>query len=125
MEAWRQGAQEVHQQRNHPEKNPIGEREREREKRERRERRRAGGAHEALPQNTARGKPLRPRPLSLELQIAERRESVKGTKAAQNRRALDRFPPFWEETIDEGKGAIGKGETIPSRSSGKARLGRA
>jgi len=30
MEAWRQGAQEVHQQRNHPEKNPIGERERER-----------------------------------------------------------------------------------------------
>jgi hypothetical protein len=32
MEAWRQGAQEVHQQRNHPEKNPIGERERERER---------------------------------------------------------------------------------------------
>ena len=38
--------------------------------------------------------PLRPGPLSLDADCIERSQSVKGTQAAQKRRALDRLPPF-------------------------------
>ena len=52
-------------------------------------------AHEALPHTPPGGKPPEtPGPLSLGIHVAERRESVKGSQAAQKRRALDRFPPF-------------------------------
>ena len=56
---------------------------------------RAEGAHEALPHTPPGGKPPEtPGPLSLGIQGPERRESVKGSQAAQQRRALDRYPPF-------------------------------
>ena len=60
-----------------------------------RETRRAKCAHEALPQTPPGGAPPEtPGPLSLGIHVPERRESVKGSQAAQQRRALDRFPPF-------------------------------
>ena len=53
------------------------------------------GALEALPQTPPGGKPPEtPSPLSLGIQVPERREFVKGSQAAQQRRALDKFPPF-------------------------------
>jgi len=56
---------------------------------------RAERAHEALPHTPPGGKPPEtPGPLSLGIQITERRESVKGSQAAQHQRALDRYPPF-------------------------------
>jgi hypothetical protein len=39
-------------------------------------------------------RPLRPRPLSLDIDCIERSQSVKGSQAAPKRRALDRSPPF-------------------------------
>src|SRR5664279_2084167 len=52
-------------------------------------------AHEALPHTPPRGKPPEtPGPLSLGIQVPERREFVKGSQAAQQRRALDKSPPF-------------------------------
>lgn len=57
--------------------------------------RRAGSAHEALPQTPPGGKPPEtPGPLSLGHQIPEQSESVKGSQAAQQRRALDGCAPF-------------------------------
>src|ERR1700677_1657270 len=57
--------------------------------------RRAKCAHEAVPQTPPGGAPPEtPGPLPLGIHVPERRESVKGPQAAQQRRALDRFPPF-------------------------------
>ena len=57
--------------------------------------RRGKRAHEALPHTPPGGKPPEtPGPLSLGVQLSERKESVKGSQAAQQQRALDRFPPF-------------------------------
>src|ERR1039457_3326077 len=48
-------------------------------------------AHEALPHTPPRGKPPEtPGPLSLGIQVPERREFVRGSQAAQQRRALDK-----------------------------------
>jgi len=53
------------------------------------------GAHEALPHTPPGGKPPEtPGPLSLCIHVPERKEPVKGTQAAHNTRALDRFFPF-------------------------------
>jgi hypothetical protein len=52
-------------------------------------------AHEAPPHTPPGGKPPEtPGPLSLGIHVPERRQSVKGSQAAQNRRALDRLLPF-------------------------------
>ena len=52
-------------------------------------------AHEAPPHTPPGGKPPEtPGPLSLGIHVPERRQSVKGSQAAQKRRALDRLPPF-------------------------------
>src|ERR1039457_1468411 len=42
--------------------------------------------------------PETPAPLSLGIQVPERREFVKGSQAAQQRRALDKFPSRSEDT---------------------------
>ena len=64
------------------------------------------GAHEALPHTSPGGKPPEtPGPLSLGLDSTEGRESVKGSQAAHNTRALDSFPPFPTRSRHEGKGA--------------------
>jgi hypothetical protein len=63
-------------------------------------------AHEALPHTPPGGEPPEtPGPLSLLLDDTERRESVKGSQAAQKARALDRFSPFEKPSGHEGKGA--------------------
>jgi len=72
-------------------------------------------AHEALPQTPPGGKPPEtPGPLSLDSDFAERRESVKGSQAAHQSRALDRFPPFSTPlpTIRE-RGPLGSGACLP------------
>jgi len=53
---------------------------------------RAKRAHEAPPHTPPGGKPPEtPGPLSLGIHVPERWQSVKGSQAAQKRRALDRF----------------------------------
>jgi len=100
MEAWRQGRESVGRKQfpsNGRERGsgPTGWR-------------RTGGAHEALPHTPPGGEPPEtPGPLSLGLQIPERKASVKGSQAAPNARALDRCLPFRRFNWDEGKGAIG------------------
>ena len=84
-------------------------------------------AHEALPQTPPGGKPPEtPGPLSLDSDFAERRESVKGSQAAHQSRALDRFPPFSTPSPDyQGKGAFGIRRLLASRWSAlQPRLGR-
>lgn len=69
---------------------------------------RAGSAHEALPHTPPGAKlPETPGPLSLNPEHRERKESVKGSQAAQKPRALDKFLPFQPLHWDEGKGAYG------------------
>jgi hypothetical protein len=118
MEAWRQwrGSQRA-------ECNPRGVRRgKDRERRDRG--RRAERAHEAPPHTPPGGKPPEtPGPLSLGIDVPERRQSVKGSQAARKRRALDRLPPFRRYRWDEGKGAFGQAGGIP-RSPGTARYAR-
>ena len=53
------------------------------------------GAHEALPHTPPGGKPPEtPAPFPSGIRVSERKQSVKGSQAAQNRRALDRLLPF-------------------------------
>jgi hypothetical protein len=72
--------------------------------------RRAKGAHEALPHTPPGDKPPEtPGPLSLGIYVPERKESVKGSQAAQKPRALDRFLPFRRATGMRERGAPGRG----------------
>jgi hypothetical protein len=78
----------------------------EHEREDRRGGRRAGGAHEALPQTPPGGKPPEtPGPLSLCIHVPERKGFVKGSQAAQKPRALDKSLPFRRFAWGEGKGA--------------------
>src|SRR5437764_789247 len=70
--------------------------------------------YEALPHTPPGGKPPEtPGPLSLEPDYFERRESVKGSQAAQKQRALDRFPPFEGPTEMRERGPMGSGGIAP------------
>ena len=83
-----------------------------------------GARYEALPHTPPGGKPPEtPGPLSLEPDYFERRESVKGSQAAQKQRALDRFPPLGI-IGQQGKGAGGLRGFTPWRSM-RQRLMRA
>ena len=74
---------------------------------------RALRAHEALPQTSPGGKPPEtPGPLSLLPHYSDRSKSVKGSQAAQKRRALDRFPPVGKPTIRE-RGPLGGCGILP------------
>ena len=52
-------------------------------------------AHEALPHTPPGGEPPEtPAPFPSGIRVSERKRTVKGSQAAQNRRALDRSHPF-------------------------------
>jgi hypothetical protein len=77
--------------------------------------RRAGSAHEALPHTPPGDKPPEtPGPLSLGIHVPERKESVKGSQAAQKPRALDRFLPFRRATGMRERGPLGGGTSPPA-----------
>ena len=60
-----------------------------------REERRADRAHQALPHTPPGGEPPEtPAPFPSGICVSERKQSVKGSQAAQKRRALDRSLPF-------------------------------
>ena len=73
-----------------------------------------GARYEALPHTPPGGKPPEtPGPLSLEPDYFERRESVKGSPAAQKQRAVDRFPPVEGPTEMRERGPMGSGGIAP------------
>ena len=53
--------------------------------------------------------PETPGPLSLGIHVPERKESVKGSQAAQKPRALDRFLPFQRAAGMRERGPLGGG----------------
>ena len=80
--------------------------------------RRARGAHEALPHTPPGDKPPEtPGPLSLGIYVPERKESVKGSQAAQKPRALDRFLPFRRATGMRERGPLGGGSSPPHHAT--------
>ena len=80
--------------------------------------RRARGAHEALPHTPPGDKPPEtPGPLSLGIYVPERKESVKGSQAAQKPRALDRFLPFRRATGMRERGPLGGGSSPPRHAT--------
>ena len=80
--------------------------------------RRARGAHEALPHTPPGDKPPEtPGPLSLGIYVPERKESVKGSQAAQKPRALDRFLPFRRAAGMRERGPLGGGSSPPHHAT--------
>ena len=57
--------------------------------------------------------PETPGPLSLGIHVPERKESVKGSQAAQRPRALDRFLPFRRAAGMRERGPLGGGSPPP------------
>ena len=61
--------------------------------------------------------PETPGPLSLGIHVPERKESVKGSQAAQKPRALDRFLPFRRAAGMRERGPLSGGSSSPHHAT--------